>query len=360
MFADPRSAPSESIAVIDDSIDINSNYDDAEGYYRTVIGQVFDERYHIQASLGKGVFSTVVRAVDTATNEPVAIKIIRNNSVMYKAGMKEISILQLLNRTDPDDMCHVIRLVRSFQYRGHLCLVFEGMSCDMRTVIKTRMTIAEIRDLAHQLFLALAHLENNHVLHADLKPDNIFLNKAHTSLKLGDLGSASDISDNEITPYLASRFYRAPEIIVGLPYSYAVDIWSAACTLAELYTGRVLFPGSTNNNMLKLIMQLRGKLPHKLLRKGLFTNSHFDEKLEFQSRESNKLTGKITTKSITFPNGTNTIRDLRSALLSSASPIAISPPPPPPAFVDLLDKMLNLNPEKRISAQAALNHPFFN
>jgi serine/threonine-protein kinase PRP4 len=102
--------------------------------------------------------------------------------------------------------------------------------------------------------------------------------------RLSDLGSASDVSENEITPYLVSRFYRAPEIILGCTYDYAIDVWSLACTLFELYTGRILFPGKSNSlmlyisgcNRLKLFIECKGKFSPKILRRGQFTPQHFD------------------------------------------------------------------------------------
>ena len=112
-------------------------------------------------------------------------------------------------------------------------------------------------------------------------------------LKICDLGSASDASDNEITPYLVSRFYRAPEIILGMPYDFAIDIWSVGCTLYELYTGKILFTGRTNNQMLRSIMDCRGKFTTKMLKRAQFAHIHFDEMANFRSVEQDKLTGKV-------------------------------------------------------------------
>ena len=112
-------------------------------------------------------------------------------------------------------------------------------------------------------------------------------------LKICDLGSASDASDNEITPYLVSRFYRAPEIILGMPYDFAIDVWSVGCTLYELYTGKILFTGRTNNQMLRSIMDCRGKFTTKMLKRSQFAHVHFDEMANFRSVERDKLTGKV-------------------------------------------------------------------
>lgn len=112
-------------------------------------------------------------------------------------------------------------------------------------------------------------------------------------LKICDLGSASDSSENEITPYLVSRFYRAPEIILGMQYDFAIDIWSIGCTLYEMYTGKILFTGRTNNQMLRSIMDCRGKFTVKMLKRATLAHIHFDEMANFRSVEQEKLTGKV-------------------------------------------------------------------
>lgn len=124
------------------------------------------------------------------------------------------------------------------------------------------------------------------------------VNEQRNVLKICDLGTAIDRSDaatahNEITPYLVSRFYRAPEIILGLPYDYAIDMWSIGCTLYELYTGKILFTGDSNNQMLRAIIEIRGKISPKLYRRGRLWNLHFDEMGNFVSQERDKLLGKV-------------------------------------------------------------------
>lgn len=124
------------------------------------------------------------------------------------------------------------------------------------------------------------------------------MNDARNILKICDLGTAIDRSDaatahNEITPYLVSRFYRAPEIILGLPYDYAVDMWSIGCTLYELYTGKILFTGDSNNQMLKTIMEIRGKFSPKLYKRGQLWQMHFDDMGNFISVERDKVLDKV-------------------------------------------------------------------
>ncbi|KAL5292360.1 PRPF4B family protein [Megaselia abdita] len=278
---------------------LTDNWDDAEGYYRVRIGETLDNRYIVSGFTGQGVFSNVIRARDQARgNSNVAVKIIRNNEVMHRTGIRELEILKKLNDADPDDKYHCLRLFRHFDHKQHLCMVFEPLAMNLREILKkygknVGLHIKAVRSYTQQLFFALKLLKKTEILHADIKPDNILVNETHLILKLCDFGSASTISDNEITPYLVSRFYRAPEIILGLPYDYGIDMWSAACTIYELYTGKILFSGKSNNQMLKFFMDVKGKVPNKVIRKGQFKDQHFDSSCNFLYHEIDKITEKI-------------------------------------------------------------------
>ncbi|KAG8217153.1 kinase-like domain-containing protein [Butyriboletus roseoflavus] len=339
---------------------------DAEGYYQVILGEQLDGgRYQVFSSLGKGMFANVVRArvlQDAGeSGKEVAIKIIRSQESMYRAGMKEVQILNKLRQADPDDKKHIVRLERTFEHRGHLCLVFESMSMNLRDVVKrfgkdVGLNIKAVRAYAHQLFLALSLLKKTNIMHADIKPDNILVNEHKTVLKLCDLGSASDASENDITPYLVSRFYRAPEIILGAPYDPALDVWSIGCTLYELYTGKILFPGRSNNQMILLMMELKGRLNAKMIKKAKFGDMYFDEQGGFDSVETDRVTGANVVRKVHVSKPS---RDLRSRLMPPSSvklkddemKLLLS-------FIDLLDKCLALDPSRRLSPKEALVHPF--
>lgn len=139
-------------------------------------------------------------------------------------------------------------------------------------------------------------------LFPDIKPDNILVTESKLVLKLCDFGSASQISDNEITPYLVSRFYRSPEIILGIAYDYGIDMWSAACTIYELYTGRIMFSGKSNNQMLKFFMDVKGKIPNKVVRKGAFKDQHFDNNCNFLYHEIDKVTERVSIYFVLYKN----------------------------------------------------------
>ncbi|CAN6347448.1 unnamed protein product [Urochloa humidicola] len=170
---------------------LHDNWDAADGYYTYRFEELLDGRYEIAAAHGKGAFSTVVRAKDLKAGnddpEEVAIKIIRDNDTMYKAGKQEVSILEKLANADREDKCH-------------------------------------------WLFIAPKHLKNCKVLHCDIKPDNMLVNEDKNVLKLCDFGNAMLAGMSEV-PYLVSRFYLAPEIILWLPYDRPLDMWFVGCWL---------------------------------------------------------------------------------------------------------------------------------
>ncbi|KAI9621989.1 hypothetical protein PSHT_06445 [Puccinia striiformis] len=350
--------------------EVVDNFDDADGYYRVILGELLDNgRYHVHANLGKGMFASVVRAKDMSTGKDgiqgsgsdVAIKVVRSQESMFKSSQKEASILKKLQEADPGGKYHIIRLERTFEHRGHLCLVFEAMSMNLREVVKrfgkdVGINLRAVRAYAHQMFLALSLMKKCNIMHADLKPDNILVSETKSVLKVCDLGSASDVTENEITPYLVSRFYRAPEIILGLPYDCSIDIWSIGCTLYELYTGKILFPGRSNNHLLLLIMELKGRFNSKLLKKAKFSNVHFDdENGNFLSMEKNRITGTDVVKSINIPN--KPAQGLQSRLMPNhvTKKMQDADVKLLTAFVDLLEKILTLEPSRRISPKEALN-----
>lgn len=173
-------------------------------------------------------------------------------------------------------------------------------------------------------------------------------------LKLCDFGSACYSHENEITPYLVSRFYRAPEIILGIPYDHAIDVWSVAVTIYEVACGKIMFPGKSNNQMLKYFMDVKGKFSNKLIRKSTFKDQHFDSNCNFLYHETDKVTEK---DKITVLTNVQVNRDILSELIVGQSL-------PQDQYVkvkqlsDFLDKALIIDPSKRLEINQALAHPF--
>lgn len=347
------------------------DWDDSEGYYRAKIGEIMGERYLVtEDKCGQGVFSNVVKAKDQKGNdEMVAIKIMRCNDMMRKAAEKEVEVLERLNKTDKQNKKQIVRLMRSFFYRGHLCLVFECMWDNLRMALKKYtkdkgMSLQAVRAYTRQLLTGLRHIHKNNIIHADIKPDNILISAGHNVVKICDLGSAMYYPEEvEPTPYLVSRFYRAPEIVFGARYGPPCDVFALGGTLYELFTGKILFPGRSNNDMLRLFMEIKGKFPHKMIKTGSTWKQHFDENLDFKFCDTNKATRKKVLRVITDMKQKRSIPEM---VLNRVGPDKqksteaddILYVKKAKQFADLIEKMTAVDPEKRVTAQDALNHPF--
>lgn len=339
------------------------NWDYPDGHYRIINGELLDNRFAVEQQVGKGTFATVVRARDAKTGNKVAIKIACRNDTMFKAGQKEMQFVERLNERDPEDKRHIVRLLGNFMHKGHLCLVFEGLHMDLREVLKkfgrdVGINLEAVKMYAYQMFQSLLLMKSAEVLHADLKPDNILINEKRTLIKICDFGTATLQQDAELTPYLVSRFYRAPEVILGMDFDYAIDMWAIGCTLYELYAGRILFNGSDNNNMLRVIQECRGKLPNRLIKRAKLADKYFDDSFTFYGLDRDKMTGNVVQRAMHFGQGLPG-RDLKSRLGGNVSRMDAKTLKEHHAFVDLLDKCLQLDPEKRIKPKDALHHHFF-
>jgi len=289
-----------------------------------------------------------------------AIKVVRANEVMRKAAEQEVSILKKLAGADPGGKKHCIHLIDTFEYRNHVCMVFEALSMNLREVVKkfgrgVGINLDAVQTYSLQLLTALKLLRTCGILHADIKPDNILVNASHSQVKLCDLGSAMYAGDNDLTPYLVSRFYRAPEVILGLPYSYAMDMWSMGCVIYELFTGHIAFAGDSNNEMLKLMMDLKGPFPKKMLKKGAFMDKHFDDdvNMTFFLQETDPVTKQPVSTAVSHPKVTRDLyRELQEKAGNTSDRKRLH------QLADFLGQMFTLDPDKRITVSNALAHPF--
>jgi serine/threonine-protein kinase PRP4 len=358
--------------------------DDGEGYYRMTIGEMLDGRYRVTEMAGKGVFSGVLRCVDTLTNTRVAVKVIRCNDMMARAADKEIALCQSLAAGDPDGRKRCVRLLTHFRHRRHVCLVFEALDCDLRKLTKSvgggvGLSMAAVRSFGKQLLVALRHLHSLKHVHADVKPDNILVGGGdkRNLLKLCDFGTAvpfHELAEYKETRYMQSRFYRAPEIPLGLPRTSAMDIWSAGCVLFEVFTGHFAFQGNDNLELLRSIVKTLGPIPSRFVRASPFRDQYFlpdrdvllpapvsDDGVasghsmgpsDLKSRLMQAaIKGKVRAVKAKHPRNPAKIEAARSLLPVEAKEVAL--------LVDLLEKILCYDPVKRFTADQALRHEFF-
>ncbi|XP_043861878.1 dual specificity tyrosine-phosphorylation-regulated kinase 2 isoform X1 [Drosophila santomea] len=318
----------------------NLGYDDDNGNYKIIEHDHIAFRYEILEVIGKGSFGQVIRALDHKTNTHVAIKIIRNKKRFLNQAVVELNILDELREKDADGSHNVIHMLDYTYFRKHLCITFELMSLNLYELIKKNnyngFSMSLIRRFCNSIVKCLRLLYKENIIHCDLKPENILLKqRGSSSIKVIDFGSSCYV-DRKIYTYIQSRFYRSPEVILGLQYGTAIDMWSLGCILAELYTGFPLFPGENEVEQLACIMEVLG-LPPKVLisvarRRRLF----------FDSRDAPRCI-------------TNTKGRKRSPGSKSLAQILHCQDR---YFIDFLQRCLEWDPAERMTPDEAAHHEF--
>jgi len=211
----------------------------------------------------------------------VAVKVVKNKPAYYNQAKVEIKVLKKVGDelgpgNDPRIMgSSIIRLLYDFEWHHHLCLIFELMSVNLYELIKHQefrgLPFATVRAFSRQLLDALVALAHLGVVHCDLKPENVLLENfgdpKYPRIKLIDLGSAC-YQDHTVYTYIQSRFYRAPEVIMGLKYGPPIDLWSLGCCVVELFMGLPVFPGVSAHNQMARIVEMCGLPPPAMIRES--------------------------------------------------------------------------------------------
>ena len=318
----------------------NCGYDDDKADYKVVEGDHIAYRYEVLGTLGKGSFGQVLKCKDYKRNEVVALKVIRNKQRFHVQGAVEVRVLEVLRDNDPEDSMGVVRMKSYMIFRKHICITFELLSLNLYEFLQINgfqgLSLALIRRFAVQLLITLGYSRENRVIHCDLKPENVLLRQTNRSgIKVIDFGS-SCFENSRVYTYIQSRFYRAPEIILGIPYTPAIDMWSLGCILAELYTGYPLFPGESEKDQLALIMEVCGVPPKAVLMQGSRTKLFFAEE----------------SKSIVSGNSKGVQRVAGSKTLEQCLKCEDK------LFVDFLKGCLDWNKETRLTPIEGLQHPW--
>ncbi|KAL7424494.1 serine/threonine protein kinase, CMGC, dual-specificity [Cryptotrichosporon argae] len=318
----------------------NSGYDDERGDYLVVPGDHLCYRYEVVGVLGKGSFGQVVQCRDHKTGGSVAVKIIRNKKRFHAQALVEVKILAQLVEWDPEDKHYMVKMTDHFYFRGHLCIVTELLSINLYELIKHNQfngfSTALIRRFTTQMLAGLQLMRSHRIVHCDLKPENILLkHPAKSGIKVIDFGSSCHESEKVYT-YIQSRFYRSPEVILGMNYAMAIDMWSLGCILAELYTGFPIFPGENEHEQLACIIEVLG-VPDKYL-------------VDRASRR--KLFFDATGAPRPFVNAKGKRRRPGSKTLASVLKCNDE------LFLDFIAKCLTWDPDKRLKPQPAMRHPW--
>lgn len=273
--------------------------------------------YTILDLLGTGTFGQVFKCKDNTTDEVIAMKVVKGKPAYKKQGLLEAKIAEMLNRVGNETQNeHIVQLRSSFEYKGHVCILFELLDISLLEFLQQHqyrgLPINVVRTLTSQLLISLHLLQETNVIHCDLKPENILLSQTQKtslssvvpkkvrtqdsshqvtregngiitststtmqtssnslnliSIKLIDFGSAC-YEDQKAFTYIQSRYYRAPEVLLGLPYTGAIDMWSLGCVCMEMFLGLPIFPGMSQHNQLCRITKTIGDIPDMLIQSG--------------------------------------------------------------------------------------------
>lgn len=314
--------------------------------FHVVLNSVIAGRYHVTEYLGSAAFSKAIQAHDLHTGMDVCMKIIKNNKDFFDQSLDEIKLLKYVNKHDPADKYHILRLYDYFYYREHLLIVCELLKANLYEFHKFNresggevyFTMPRLQSITIQCLEALHFLHTLGLIHCDLKPENILVKSySRCEVKVIDLGSSCFQTDH-LCSYVQSRSYRAPEVILGLPYDKKIDIWSLGCILAELCSGNVLFQNDSPATLLARVVGIIGSIDQDMLVKGRDTYKYFTKNhmLYERNQDSNRLEYLIPKKT-----------SLRHRL-----------PMGDQGFIDFVEYLLEINPSKRPTAGEALKHPW--
>lgn len=344
--------------------------DDKDGHYEYELGENLTSRYKIMSKLGEGTFGRVIECWDRERKEYCAIKIIRNVRKYRNAAMMELEVLKKLRANDPGDTRHCVRLLHWFEYRNHICMVFERLGLSLYDFLLKNhyapFDVEQVREFAFQLLDSVGYVHDLDLVHTDLKPENILLRALEyfkvplpdskhyrripksTEIKLIDFGSAAFIGDRHAS-LVSTRHYRAPEVILGLGWGHSCDLWSVGCILVELVTGVVLFNTHDNLEHLAMMERILGDIP-----KALVDAAH----------ESKQTKGFFDNSILNWPQGETTLESRKAVrkligLRELLTRVAPAKEAEMLELVDLVQKLMSFEASKRISAGDALNHPFF-
>eukprot|EP01080_Neovahlkampfia_damariscottae_P001693 gene1693-462_t len=288
-------------------------------------------KYEIGAKLGKGAYGIVWKATDKKTNQVIALKKIFDafqNATDAQRTYREIMFLQNLHH---DNIIRLLNVLKADNDKD-IYLVFEYMDTDLHAVIRANI-LEDIHKqyIIYQLLKTMKYIHTGNLLHRDIKPSNLLLN-SECHMKLADFGLARSIHSVQkdegpvLTDYVATRWYRAPEILLGsTKYTKGVDIWSIGCIMGELISNKPMFPGTSTMNQLERIISVT----------GYPSTEDIDSIQSAFAASMLESIQDVETKSL---------KDMYSKAKSDQ--------------LDIMKQMLQFNPEKRITAEKSLKHKY--
>eukprot|EP00291_Cryptomonas_curvata_P024596 CAMPEP_0172162360 /NCGR_PEP_ID=MMETSP1050-20130122/6623_1 /TAXON_ID=233186 /ORGANISM="Cryptomonas curvata, Strain CCAP979/52" /LENGTH=325 /DNA_ID=CAMNT_0012832331 /DNA_START=301 /DNA_END=1275 /DNA_ORIENTATION=+ len=286
-------------------------------------------KYEVLGVVGEGAYGVVLRCRNKESGEIVAIKKFKeseDDEVVRKTTLREVKLLRMLRHEN------IVELREAFRRKGKLYLVFEYVEKNLLEILEQQpsgLPPELVRKYIYQLCRAINWCHEHDVVHRDIKPENLLINPDH-SLKLCDFGFARTVSAKnrgDLTDYVATRWYRAPELLLGdTNYGKPVDMWAIGCIMGELTDGQPLYPGESEIDQLYVIQKVMGPLTAEqtelFLRNPRFVGLKFPDMSRPETLEK-RYVGKVTKKALSFMKG-----------------------------------LLQMDPAKRLQAQDALQHTY--
>uniref|UniRef100_A0A5F9CT14 mitogen-activated protein kinase n=1 Tax=Oryctolagus cuniculus TaxID=9986 RepID=A0A5F9CT14_RABIT len=301
------------------------------GFYKQDVNKTaweLPKTYVSPTHVGSGAYGAVCSAIDKRSGEKVAIKKLSRpfqSEIFARRAYRELLLLKHMQHENVIGLLDVFTPASSLRSFHDFYLVMPFMQTDLQKIMGMEFSEDKIQYLVYQMLKGLKYIHSAGVVHRDLKPGNLAVNE-DCELKILDFGLARH-ADAEMTGYVVTRWYRAPEVILSwMHYNQTVDIWSVGCIMAEMLTGKTLFKGKDYLDQLTQILKVTG-----------VPGAEFVQKLKDKAAKTYiQSLPQMPKKDFT-------------QLFPRASPQA----------VDLLEKMLELDVDKRLTASQALAHPFF-
>uniref|UniRef100_A0A8C6KKL0 Stress-activated protein kinase JNK n=1 Tax=Nothobranchius furzeri TaxID=105023 RepID=A0A8C6KKL0_NOTFU len=335
-FLDAQKAAIEEFAM-------NKNKREREFYSLDVGDSTFTvlKRYQNLRPIGSGAQGIVCSAYDQILERNVAIKKLSRpfqNQTHAKRAFRELVLMKCVNHKNIIGLLNVFTPQKSFEEFQDVYLVMELMDANLCQVIQMELDHERLSYLLYQMLCGIKHLHSAGIIHRDLKPSNIVV-KSDCTLKILDFGLARTAATGLLmTPYVVTRYYRAPEVILGMGYQANVDVWSVGCIVAEMIRGSVLFPGTDHiDQWNKVIEQLGTPSQDFLMKLNQSVRTYVENRPRYAGYSFEKL----------FPDALFPADSDHNKLKASQAR-------------DLLSKMLVIDASKRISVDEALQHPYIN
>lgn len=362
----------------------NNGFDNEDSdyilYVNDILGTEEGRKYIVLDLLGLGTFGQVVKCQNLANQLVVAVKVIKSKPAYMNQSLTEVRLLEFLNQNSRGN--NFIRLLDTFMHKEHLCLVFELLASNLYELIKQNqfhgLSMKLVKLLTRQLLELVAQLKSFQMIHCDLKPENILLCQPDKpDIKVIDFGSAC-FTRQTVYSYIQLRFYRSPEVILGLPYTESIDMWSLGCIVGELFLGLPMFPGTSEYNQMWKIVDMLGYPPRHMIEVGrnsmnffnrdtasdkpTYTIKSYDEYVQvlantkgkeeqLKKEQKNKNYFKHRLLKDIILNYKLPSRKMTHLMIEKECHER-------QLLTDFLSKVLNLNPLERLTPLEALKHPF--